>query len=256
MKKRIQGMVFGFLLSLLIFGTITVARAATRTIDVTHGINIVVDGVRQYFEDDMQPFTFEGRAFVSVRGFAEALGFDVDWDAATTTAYISTPVPVLDLGGIEIIIGSRLHDWCTDTATPQTAEEEARLQDRIYVQQRYNFRVREVYFGDMIEKWARIVVSVAAGDPIADIVQLDSDDFEILLEEGIFLPLVNDIFADFDDILWHYSTIDITEKVYLPFGWTRDGAAKEDTSINAILWGPHSVDVVMMAYMLWNRPIT
>ena len=34
----------------------------------------------QAFDDDMEPFMYEGRVFVSVRGIAEALGLRTRWD--------------------------------------------------------------------------------------------------------------------------------------------------------------------------------
>jgi len=88
MKQRLQGLIIGFMLATLLVGGITVAATNTRTIEVTYGVNIAIDGVRQSFADDMMPFMSGGRTFLPVRGIAEALGVDVTWDSATSTVDI------------------------------------------------------------------------------------------------------------------------------------------------------------------------
>jgi len=90
MKHRIQGIVLGFLLAVLLLGAVPVVSAATQSISVTYGINVIVNGVRQTFSNDMRPFTSGGRTFLPVRGIAEALGADVSWDAATSTVRINS----------------------------------------------------------------------------------------------------------------------------------------------------------------------
>ncbi|MCL2197473.1 MAG: stalk domain-containing protein [Defluviitaleaceae bacterium] len=91
MKQRFQGLIVGVLLASLILGAVNIFATATRTIEITYGVNVVVDGVRQDFSDDMRPFTSGGRTFLPVRGIADALGLDLRWDGATSTAYLSTP---------------------------------------------------------------------------------------------------------------------------------------------------------------------
>ena len=100
MKQRMQGMVVGFLVAVLILVTATAFAATTRTIEVTYGVNIVVDGIPQTFAVDSMPFTSGGRTFLPVRGIADALGLDVSWDGATSTVFINsgtlfvpTPMP-------------------------------------------------------------------------------------------------------------------------------------------------------------------
>ena len=88
MKQRLQGMVMGILMTVLMLGTVTAVAASTQRIEVTYGINVVVNGVRQNFASDMQPFSSSGRTFLPVRGIADALGLDVDWDANTSTVYL------------------------------------------------------------------------------------------------------------------------------------------------------------------------
>jgi len=94
MKQRMQSMVIGFLLAVLLLGTVTIVTANTRTIEATYGVNIVVNGVQQVFSNDMMPFTSEGRTFLPVRGIADALGLDIEWVGATQTVYLTTPAPL------------------------------------------------------------------------------------------------------------------------------------------------------------------
>ncbi|MCL2841795.1 MAG: copper amine oxidase N-terminal domain-containing protein [Defluviitaleaceae bacterium] len=90
MKQRLQGMVMGFLVAVLTLGVVTVFATSTRTIEVTHGVNVIIDGIRQNFDDDMQPFMSEGRTFLPLRAIADSLGLDVTWNGSTSTAYLSS----------------------------------------------------------------------------------------------------------------------------------------------------------------------
>jgi len=91
-------MLIGFLVAIMAFGTITVfAATVSRTIEVTYGVSVVVDGTRQDFAEDMLPFVSDGRTFLPVRGIADALGLDVDWDGVTSTVYLTSPVVVADI---------------------------------------------------------------------------------------------------------------------------------------------------------------
>jgi len=83
-----QVMVMGFIFAVLIMGSVTVLAETPKTIEVTYGVNVVVDGVLLNFSDDIRPFTSEGRTFLPIRGIADALGLDMKWDASTSTAYL------------------------------------------------------------------------------------------------------------------------------------------------------------------------
>ena len=95
MKQRLQGVVAGVLVMFLFFGTVSVLAVSTRTIEVTYGVNIVVDGVPQHFAYDTRPFVSEGRTFLPVRGIADALGLDVSWDGTTSTVFINSSTPAI-----------------------------------------------------------------------------------------------------------------------------------------------------------------
>jgi hypothetical protein len=64
-------------------------------------VGVVVNGVRQNFAADSQPFISGGRTFLPVRGIAESLGADVTWNSATSTVYIDNPINVnLDVAAL------------------------------------------------------------------------------------------------------------------------------------------------------------
>ena len=96
MKQRLQGIVIGVLFSMLILNTVTVI-ASTRRVDITYGVNVVVNGITQHFTDDMRPFIAEGRTFLPVGAIANALGLEARWDGATSTVYLNnhTTIPTL-----------------------------------------------------------------------------------------------------------------------------------------------------------------
>ena len=96
MKQRLQGILIGFLIAILL-GSITVV-AATQTIDVSYGITVVVNGIVQSFAEDMRPFTSGGRTFLPVRGVAGAFGLETQWEPATSTVYLSDSASDNDSG--------------------------------------------------------------------------------------------------------------------------------------------------------------
>jgi len=110
LKSRIQGFVAGLLAAILLVATFALASPAIR--EVFYGVNVVVNGEPQEFDDDMQPFISDGRTFLPVRGIAEVLGIDVNWDGETQTVYIgempelppiATPNigEIIEFGGIQ-----------------------------------------------------------------------------------------------------------------------------------------------------------
>lgn len=92
-KDVLKGIVIGVLMTVVVLGGVTAVVAASRTIEITHGVRVVVDGVPQNFAEDMQPFIAveDSRTFLPVRGIADSLGVDVRWDGATQTVYLTRP---------------------------------------------------------------------------------------------------------------------------------------------------------------------
>lgn len=57
-----------------------------------NNIRIAVNGVPVVTEFD--PFVFDGRTYLPVRDVAHAVGFEVTWEAATSTVHLTQPVAV------------------------------------------------------------------------------------------------------------------------------------------------------------------
>ena len=92
MKQRLQGVFIGLIIAVMAFGSMTIlATNATRNIQVTYGVNVVLDGSPQNFPSGMEPFVSEGRTFLPLRSLADTLGLDVEWDGATSTVYLTSP---------------------------------------------------------------------------------------------------------------------------------------------------------------------
>jgi len=88
-KARLQGFIAGLLATILLVSTLVLASGIMR--EVFYGVNVVVNGELQEFDDDMRPFISDGRTFLPIRGIAEALGVSVYWDDYTQTVHIGQP---------------------------------------------------------------------------------------------------------------------------------------------------------------------
>jgi hypothetical protein len=91
MKQRIQGVLVGVFATVLLLSAGNVYANVTRTINVTYGVGVVVDGSRLNFEDGSRPFISEGRTFLPLRDIANAFDATIDWNPATSTVYLSSP---------------------------------------------------------------------------------------------------------------------------------------------------------------------
>ena len=92
MKKTIKFYAAGLLTGILLFGTtMTFANTGGVIRELFFGVNVLVDGIPQQFADDMRPFITQGRTYLPVRGIADVLGVDVNWDGSTRTVFLTTP---------------------------------------------------------------------------------------------------------------------------------------------------------------------
>lgn len=102
MKKtaeRMKGFVVGFVLAMVISGTVVMAASGVM-LEAVFGVNVVINGNAIVFEEDMQPFIAGGRTFLPVRAIGDALGLPVYWYAGTSTVYIGgRPVSEAELVG-------------------------------------------------------------------------------------------------------------------------------------------------------------
>ena len=83
--KRLQGIVIGVLITVIISGVI--GYASPKTIEVIfNNMKIKVNG--NDIKSDTEPFVYENRTYVPLRAVAENLGADVYWDGATNMVSI------------------------------------------------------------------------------------------------------------------------------------------------------------------------
>ena len=95
MKQRMQGTIMGALAMVLLLGTITVHAAATRNIEVTVGtVRTTIFGQEFVVRDEqgivIEPFVYNGRAFVPVDTVLHAMGVNAQWDEVTSTLNFGT----------------------------------------------------------------------------------------------------------------------------------------------------------------------
>jgi len=98
MKKRTIILIACILtFTLIIGGSIALARDGSARIDIMYrNIKLVVNGVPVAVSADNEPFIYGGRTYVPLRVVSEALGYDVSWDANTSSVIIGdsgTPAP-------------------------------------------------------------------------------------------------------------------------------------------------------------------
>ncbi|MBE7036600.1 MAG: copper amine oxidase N-terminal domain-containing protein [Ruminococcaceae bacterium] len=93
MKKRLQGFVAGFLFLALLTSVGTFAKQITERAELFYdNIKIYIDGNEIVPKDAtgniVEPFIMNGTTYLPVRAVGTAFGKNVQWDAATKSAYI------------------------------------------------------------------------------------------------------------------------------------------------------------------------
>ncbi len=100
MKKRLQGLIAGVLICVMLPCGVAFAKQATEAIKVTYNnIKILIDG-KEYQPTDVngnvvEPFIYNGTTYLPVRAIANAFDKEVDWEAQTST----------------VTLGSKNYDW-------------------------------------------------------------------------------------------------------------------------------------------------
>ena len=75
--------------SLLIGGSMALARDGSARIDIMYrNIQLIVNGQQVPVSADNEPFIYGGRTYVPLRVVSEALGYNVSWDADTSSVII------------------------------------------------------------------------------------------------------------------------------------------------------------------------
>ena len=88
-RKMVASMAFLVVLTLILGAAAALALTGTVAIDITYrNIQIVVNGDRVAVPAENEPFIYGGRTYVPLRVVSEALGYEVGWDAATSTVII------------------------------------------------------------------------------------------------------------------------------------------------------------------------
>ncbi len=94
MKKRMQGLAAGLLVGTLLTSGIAFAKKASQTTELFYNdIKITLNGKEVLPTDAngnyVEPFTISGTTYLPVRGVANALGMNVEWDGANRTVVLS-----------------------------------------------------------------------------------------------------------------------------------------------------------------------
>jgi len=90
MKNGIKGFAAGILVCVMLIGVVFASNAQVR--EIFFGVQVSVNGEAQTFDDDMQPFIMDGRTFLPVRGIADVLGVDVDFDAGANMVLLNSGI--------------------------------------------------------------------------------------------------------------------------------------------------------------------
>ncbi|MCL2095573.1 MAG: stalk domain-containing protein [Oscillospiraceae bacterium] len=95
MKQRIQGIIIGVLITVIVISSISLVSAAARTVAANlnyNDIKIVIDGELITPKDAsgnvVEPFIYNGTTFLPVRAVGAAFGKEIGWDGDTQTVYI------------------------------------------------------------------------------------------------------------------------------------------------------------------------
>ncbi|MBQ3225306.1 MAG: cell wall-binding protein, partial [Oscillospiraceae bacterium] len=93
MKKRLQGLVAGVMVGVILTSGVAIAANTTTLYNVlTHGVKIVIDGEKLTPTDVngniVEPIIYNGTTYLPVRAVATAIGKAVYWDGPNYTVYL------------------------------------------------------------------------------------------------------------------------------------------------------------------------
>lgn len=121
-----------------------------------------------------------------------------------------TEEPVRDLGGMEIVIGNWWGDWSVETAEPKSAADEATLDWRTKIQEKYNFKMREANIGGWGEYQEIATTSIVSGTPAASMFIVGPGWFMAFQSQGLFYPISDLPSVDFTNpvpLAWNQEQI-------------------------------------------------
>ena len=93
LKNTLKGYLIGALSTVMLLGCVAYAASNTKTIEAFYNnIKIYVDGVKINPKDangkTVEPFIYNGTTYLPVRGIAQAMGAQVEWDGKTNSVKI------------------------------------------------------------------------------------------------------------------------------------------------------------------------
>ncbi|MBR6536418.1 MAG: extracellular solute-binding protein [Lachnospiraceae bacterium] len=131
-------------------------------------------------------------------------------EAKPTEGPKATPIPDRDLGGMEIIIGDH---WSPETpAEPTNAQEEATAKYREEIFAKYNFRMQSKTVAGWGEMTDTCVNSITAGEPAAQLFELDYRFVAKPMANGLFYDLATLDELDFSEDKWSVAVKNLMTK--------------------------------------------
>ncbi|MBE7036454.1 MAG: copper amine oxidase N-terminal domain-containing protein [Ruminococcaceae bacterium] len=93
MKKRLQGLIAGVLIGVMLTSGGVLAKQVSETINAVYmNVKLVIDGEEITPKDAngnvVEPFIYNGTTYLPVRAVGEAFNKDVHWDGETATVYV------------------------------------------------------------------------------------------------------------------------------------------------------------------------
>jgi len=135
-----------------------------------------------------------------------------------------------NLRGMEIIVANWWGDYDTDTFEAIGDNQQAILEARRELEERYNFRLREVNIGDQATVAQIATETIESGNPDAHIFVLSPTSFVPMNINGFFASLDGSAanFGDVSEVNWNYAMIDATMRNNIPHGWSQGGTLEGD----------------------------
>ena len=127
-----------------------------------------------------------------------------------TEAPKATPIPDRDLGGMEIIIGD--HWSPEEPAEPTNAQEEATAKYREEIFAKYKFRMQSKTVAGWGEMTDTCVNSITAGEPAAQLFELDYRFVAKPMANGLFYDLATLDELDFSEDKWSVAVKNLMTK--------------------------------------------
>lgn len=139
-------------------------------------------------------------------------------DTPAVEASAEAEEPEMDLGGMEIVIG----DWWSsaEEAEPTTAKEEATREYREMIQEKYNFKIKQVGLGGWGDHQETFTVSTMASDPAAQIFIMDPSFVAQPMANGLFYDLSTLDNFDFSEEKWNKNVLKQMTKGDSVYGMT------------------------------------